>query len=336
MLARGSNLNQESLIYPKDWGQGSRGCFAGGGHQGEGAWTPNIDYITISTPSNSTHFGTATTRGGAGGTSGRGRGLIIGGHENTSGGVPTVINTIRYVTIATTSNATDFGDLTRVTSHPACVSNGTRAVVCGGESRYDGAGGSNFEYHDMTYLTIATPGNAISFGNFWQETTAAQKIFRHGSTNYQNVGATGNGTYGMFKCGDLKYYYISIAAFTGASLFGNLSGTDNGGSSAHSNGTRAIWNSGGTNIMEYFTWSTPGNAAAFGRDSIGNGTDSNGQVGVSDNSRAVLGAGHSYSDNMMYFSMDGTPVSTLIGAVFGDLAMPYSITRQACASFAGD
>ena len=332
MLVRGSNLNQKNFVYPKDWGQGSRGCFVGGGHRGEGAWTNRIDYITISTPGNATQFGTSTTQGGAGGTSGHGRGLIIGGHN---GNPNTITTDIKYVTIATPGNATDFGDLTRITSHPACVSNGTRALVCGGESKYYGYNlGGNVVYTDMTYLTIATPDNAISFGgNF----NAGGRIERVGSVDYQSVGATGNGIYGMIKCVNDKYYYMSIAVIgVNASEFGQLSGTDNAGNSAHSNGTRAIWNSGGSNIMEYFTWSTPGNAAAFGRDSITNGTDSSGQVGVMSNSRGVLGAGHSYSDNMMYFSMDGTPVSTLIGAVFGDLFMPYSITRFGCASFSGD
>jgi hypothetical protein len=333
MLIKDSKLNQKHFEYPKDWGQGSRGCFAGGGHKGESAFTNRIDYITISTPGNATQFGTSTTYSAAGGTSGRGRGLIIGGSQSSD--YQTVItNDIKYVTIATTGNATNFGDLTRVTSHPACVSNGTRALVCGGESTYYGYNlQGNIVYTDMTYLTIATPGNATGgFGNF----DIGGRIKRVGSTDYQNVGATGNGVYGMIKCVDQKYYYMSIATPGNVSLFGVLSGTDNAGNSAHSNGTRAIWNSGGSNIMEYFTWSIASTAAAFGRDSITNGTDSTNQVGVMSNSRGVLGAGHSYSDNMMYFSMDGTPVSTLIGAVFGDLFMPYSITRLACASFSGD
>ena len=331
MLIKDSKLNQKHFKYPKDWGQGSRGCFAGGGHHGEGEWTTRIDYITISTLGNATQFGTSTTQGGAGGTSGRGRGLIIGGHNGNSN---TITNDIKYVTIATTGNATDFGDLTRITSHPACVSNGTRALVCGGESTYYGYNlGGNVVYTDMTYITIATPGNATSgFGNF----DLGGRIKRVGTQNYQNVDATGNGVYGMIKCVDQKYYYMSIATPGNASLFGVLSGTDNAGNSAHSNGTRAIWNSGGSNIMEYFTWSIASTAAAFGRDSIANGTDSNGQAGVMSNSRGVLGAGHSYSDNMMYFSMDGAGVSSLIGAVFGDLFMPYSITRHSCASFSGD
>jgi len=331
MLISSSNLNQKSFVYPKDWGQGGRGCFAGGGHDGESAFTNKIHYITIATPGNATEFGTSTTKGGCGGTSGRGRGLIIGGFTSNP---DTITNDIKYVTIATLGNATDFGDLTRVTSHPACVSNGTRALVCGGESTHYGYNLElNVVYTDMTYLTIATPGNANgSFGNF----DIGGRIERVGTQHYQSVGATGNGIYGMIKCVNDKYYYMSIATPGNVYLFGILSGTDNAGSSAFSNGTRAIWNAGGNQIMEYFTWSTVSTAAAFGMDSEVNGNDSTRQVGVMSNSRAVLGAGHSSSSKTHYFSMDGTPVSTLIGAVFGTLLMPYPSSRYGCASFSGD
>ena len=47
MLVRGKNLSQTSFEYPKDWGQGNRGVWAGGGNYGNGTWTNRIDYINI-------------------------------------------------------------------------------------------------------------------------------------------------------------------------------------------------------------------------------------------------------------------------------------------------
>ncbi len=330
MLVKDSNLNQKSFVYPKDWGQGSRGCWSGGGWHGEATFTDQIDYITIATPGNATQFGTTTNKVSAGGTSGRGRGLIIGGHTSND----TILNDIKYVTLATTGNAADFGDLTRVTSTPACVSNGTRALICGGNDNHNVASGT--KYSDMSYITIATPGNATGFG------TITSGIIQHqtwSSSNQALVSATGNGFYGMIKCdtGD-KFDYMSIDTLGNSKYFGVFTGSEDsaGAASGCSNGTRAIWNTNNNNLMEYFTWSSPSNALVFGKDSETNGTDSSQQIPVSDNSRAVLGAGHSYSDNMMYFSMDGTPVSTLIGAVFGDLQSPYSINRYNCTAFAGD
>ena len=54
---------------------------------------------------------------------------------------PATKNEIDFITIASTGNATDFGDLTQARTGCASVSNGTRAVTMGGadshqENRY--------------------------------------------------------------------------------------------------------------------------------------------------------------------------------------------------------
>ena len=55
----------------------------------------------------------------AGGTASSTRGLTVGGR--TSG--PTTVNTIEYMTIATTGSVADFGDLTQVKLGLSAVSN---------------------------------------------------------------------------------------------------------------------------------------------------------------------------------------------------------------------
>ena len=60
MLIKATNLSQTSFDYPKDWGQGSRGCWSGGGSH-DHTNTNNTHYVTISTPANSTLFGSVTT-----------------------------------------------------------------------------------------------------------------------------------------------------------------------------------------------------------------------------------------------------------------------------------
>jgi hypothetical protein len=80
------------------------------------------------------------------------RAVFVGG--NTIGG--TDDNTILdYVTIATTGNATDFGDLTYGGSYRAACSSTTVGLTAGG------SGGSSSIYA----ITIATTGNATSFGD---------------------------------------------------------------------------------------------------------------------------------------------------------------------------
>ena len=70
-----------------------------------------IDYITISTTGNATDFGdlTVARKNVASPTNSTTRGVFVGGY----GGSPAaIVNTIDYITISTTGNATDFGDLT--------------------------------------------------------------------------------------------------------------------------------------------------------------------------------------------------------------------------------
>ena len=62
-----------------------------------------------------------------------------------------------YVTIASTGNATDFGDATIAVKGRGPASNGTRGVFAGGVD------GSN--YNVMDYITIANTGNATDFGD---------------------------------------------------------------------------------------------------------------------------------------------------------------------------
>ena len=58
--------------------------------------------------------------------SSRTRGLWAGGIT------PAVIDTIEYVTITSTGNSIDFGNLVESRYYPAAVSNSTRGLVAGG------------------------------------------------------------------------------------------------------------------------------------------------------------------------------------------------------------
>ena len=68
----------------------------------------------------------------------------------------TQVNVIDYVTIATTGNATSFGQLTQSRLGLGSCSSSTRAVFGGGSA------GSTY-YNIIDYITIATTGNAIDF-----------------------------------------------------------------------------------------------------------------------------------------------------------------------------
>jgi hypothetical protein len=57
------------------------------------------------------------------------RGVFGGGYV-----APLSVNTIDFITISSTGNATDFGDLTQVRYGPGACSSGTRGVFGGGST----------------------------------------------------------------------------------------------------------------------------------------------------------------------------------------------------------
>ena len=67
------------------------------------------------------------------------------------------VNTIEFVTIATTGNAKDFGDLTQTPRSLNATSSPTRVVRLGGFVPGD--------TDTMDFVTISTQGNAQDFGN---------------------------------------------------------------------------------------------------------------------------------------------------------------------------
>ena len=88
--------------------------------------------------------------GGAGG-------LDWGGNRGVWGGGTGYSDVIDYVTISTTGDAVDFGNLTDARGSLAACSNSSRGCFTYG---YDG---SNINIID--YITIASPGKATDFGD---------------------------------------------------------------------------------------------------------------------------------------------------------------------------
>ena len=128
---------------------------------GEG--TNSISYITIATTGNSIDFGDVFSQGGGGGYNGAcgvsspTRGIAVCGRihpsPNNDG------NSIEFITIASTGNGADFGDLTSTTAYSAAAGNSTRGLVFSLRS-----GGSPAQTNMIDYINIATLGNSARFG----------------------------------------------------------------------------------------------------------------------------------------------------------------------------
>tara|TARA_B100001057_G_scaffold484033_1_gene561529 strand:+ start:403 stop:1593 length:1191 start_codon:yes stop_codon:yes gene_type:complete len=122
----------------------------------------SINYLSIGgTSGNSASFGDLTVARVQGlGLSSRTRGVYVGGNDGTSiGGADTAnMKTMDYVTIQTTGNATDFGDLDQFRDGPSGSSNASRGVI-------SGHGGSGSSTNSIEYITIDTTGNGVDFGD---------------------------------------------------------------------------------------------------------------------------------------------------------------------------
>ena len=118
----------------------------------------SIEFITIASAGNATDFGDVTTGTEelAAGSSST-RAVFGGGYDRSA-----YLNTIEYLTIASAGNATDFGNLTvaRRELNTAAASSSIRVVFAGGSG---GAEGDPF--NTMDYVTVATTGNALDFGD---------------------------------------------------------------------------------------------------------------------------------------------------------------------------
>ena len=131
----------------------TRGVFIGG------SGSDVIDYITIASTGDATDFGDLTHACNSGTGGGNGvRAIIAGGFRNPGGGTAGT-NIVEYITIATTGNATDFGDLTEARYGMAAVCSKTRLCTFAGLDASD-----NYEIN-IDYFTVASTGNASDFGD---------------------------------------------------------------------------------------------------------------------------------------------------------------------------
>ena len=326
---------------------GDRALAAGGNGVSTG-WLPynhdRIFYFDTTTPGNASDFGDLTLgRAYTTGASNGSRGVFIGGHgyiPSTQGLDPYGGNVIDYVTVATTGNATDFGDITRANGQQGlhghgCVHNSTRAVFEGGRFNADetntATSGSNDDQYsgEIYYITIATTGNATLFGNL--DMSAYSR-----DTRDTSAGA-GNETRGIFSGGVYRN-----APFSGGNLYGNVldyvtidttgNSTDFGdllatrvNHGAAANSTRMLVGGGGvggsgssnySNSIEYVTIDTTGNSIDFGDLTKVRGKN----VGTSNGTKAFFIGGQNTSSPYTDSGIDVVTIDTTGNATdHGDL-----------------
>ena len=204
-------------------------AIGGGGRNASGADINNIAYFSISnTSGDASDFGDLSaiqygTNGTSGGASSAVRGIFWGGWEDSQGNGT---NKIEYITIASTGNASDFGDRTQSTRQGfGSCSNGTRCCYAGG---YGGSPAAT--QNVIEYITTMSTGNATDFGD----------LTRAGS----NSSGTGDGSRGIFWGGsvnsDGSIQYITIESTGNATNFGALTGNSGTLDGSFGNGTHCM------------------------------------------------------------------------------------------------
>jgi len=180
---------------------------------------------------------------------GGGRGLFGGGCTSPGGSDDRHVNTIDFITLSTTGNATNFGDLTYRADFMAACASRTRGFWVGGtDPGTSGLAG-------MDTVTISSRGNATDFGD---------------DIPHRGNGGFSDQTRGIFPSvngGTNVINYITMAATGTAIDFGDMT-TATGAGGGLSSPTRGVMAGGDNpaviNIIQYLTISTLGNTSDFG------------------------------------------------------------------------
>ena len=198
---------------PSGVSDGVRGVFMGGGNP-----SPNggnrMQYVNIATTGNAETFGETTHPWYAGfGFASSVRGIAGGG--NTPDSPNNMNNGIDVITIRTTGNAVEFGDLTQNSGGRYAAggsSNATRGLIAGG--RYNPGTYTN----SIGFITMSTLGNEVDFGDL---TLARWEIHGGMASQTRAVFQSGDAPGIPSASADNRIDFVTIATTGNAVDFGD-------------------------------------------------------------------------------------------------------------------
>lgn len=246
----------------------------------------------------------------AGGGSGGGSVSFYGDRGLYAGGTSGSSNQIEYISISSTANATDFGDLTVARGQIATASSGTYATWASGYEY-----GNSVRSNIIDRVTVSTPSNATDFGDLLY---GANATFGCG---------VGDGTYGFKWMGYQDAGWLTAIDYwtmdtpSNASDFGDNTRA-HGYAAGSTDGTYALIAGGYSgndgepyyrNNIDYFTTATPSNATDFGDLTVARQN----MAAVYDTTRSVFAAGWTgTASNVIDYVTTATPSNA---TDFGDL-----------------
>ena len=175
------------------------------------------------------------------------RGVFAGGRDPAGNEID---DTIDFVTIATTANATDFGNLT-------AERGGTQGAVSSSTRGIWGGGFEPSQVNKIEFVTIATTANATDFGDL--------TVARNGCARAMSP------TRGLFASGGNPSAvntidYITMASTGNAQDFGDTNADGVNGLQGTSSNTRGVFAGMGPNFktIDFVTIATTGTVTDFG------------------------------------------------------------------------
>ena len=234
-----------------------RGLIMGGATGSPSTNTDIIKYFDVASQGITETFGNLTDPDGNGrrslaSLSSSTRACTGGGYSHGSS-PGTVKNIIDFVTIATTGNATDFGDMQNTAYAYAPASNQTRGLFAGGYQPNNGT-----VVNTIDLITIATTGNASNFGDL----TVVRRALAGLESTTRGVFA--GGTYPAVHD---EIDFVTFSTTGNATDFGDLT-DERDNVRASSSSTRGVMGGGrtpsNTNIIDFITIASAGNATDFG------------------------------------------------------------------------
>ena len=129
--------------------------------------------------------------------------LVFRDFSGNPGSSPLLDDTIDYITIASTGDAQDFGNLLIAMREQGGSSSNTRGLIAGGYT-------APANLNTIEFITIATTGNSQDFGDLYD----ARSL----------IAGTSDGTRGIFSGGAYTntIQYVNIASTGDAADFGDL------------------------------------------------------------------------------------------------------------------
>ena len=303
--------SQNYMVLPKgtlnerDNDGGGRAVFGGGEVPASPGTTNTIDYVEFSSSAIvAPNFGDLTVaRRKLASASSSTRGIFAGG------ATPSATDVIDFITILSTGNATDFGNL---------LSNSDDSSQCfggGNNTRGIFAGGYN-DVNVIQYITNASTGNATDFGDL------ITGRFDHAgfASPTRAFFAAGKNTPASPDT-QINIEFVTIATTGNGTVFGDMTVATRGptGASSNTRGLMAANAQGGGNSIEFITMATSGNAKRFGDLTVSRTELLAG--GTSNNVRALFASGSTTNViDFVIIASEGNAID------FGDLTVARSNT----------